>query len=141
MDLHKTYQPKAKEVIRKWHFFDADGQILGRLATKIAGLLMGKGKVTYSAHMDSGDYVVIINTAKISVTGNKEKGKVYYRHSGYPGGFREQTLAELRARNPIKIIEKAVFNMLPKNKLRNDRMARLKLFAGAEHKYKDKFVK
>lgn len=134
----KTYQPKAKEVTRKWHLIDAEPEILGRLATRIAGLLMGKGKVSYSAHMDSGDYVVVVNAAKVQVTGNKEKGKVYYRHSGYPGGFREQTLGELRTKNPVKIIEKAVYNMLPKNRLRSDRMARLKLFAGAEHKYLDK---
>lgn len=134
----KTYQPKAKEVTRKWHLIDAEPEILGRLATRIAGLLMGKGKVSYSAHMDSGDYVVVVNAAKVQVTGNKEKGKVYYRHSGYPGGFREQTLGELRTKNPVKIIEKAVYNMLPKNRLRSDRMARLKLFAGAEHKYSDK---
>lgn len=134
----RTYQPKGKEVIRKWHLIDAETEVLGRLSTRIVGLLMGKGKVTYSAHLDSGDYVVVVNAAKVRVTGNKEKGKIYYRHSGYPGGFREQTLSELRARNPIKIIEKAVFNMLPKNRLRSDRMARLKLFAGAEHKYADK---
>jgi len=138
MLLRRTYQPKAKEVTRKWHLIDAEGQILGRLSTRLVSLLMGKGKVTYSAHMDSGDYVVVTNAAKISVTGNKEKGKIYYRHSGYPGGLRQQTLAEVRTKTPTKIIEKAVYNMLPKNRLRKARMARLKLFAGSEHKYQDK---
>lgn len=138
MLLFKTYQPKEKEVKRSWHLIDAKGQILGRLATKIAGLLMGKGKVVHSDHMDVGDYAVVLNAKEVKVTGNKEKGKVYYRHSGYPGGFKQRTLSEQREKDPTKIIEKAVYNMLPKNRLRGPRMARLKIHAGEEHKYKDK---
>lgn len=138
MLLSKTYQPKASEIKREWHLIDAKSEMLGRLATKIAGLLMGKGKRTYSAHMDSGDYVVVTNARKVPVTGNKEKQKIYYRHSGYPGGLHQRTLAEQRVKNPTKIIELAVYNMLPKNKLRGPRMARLKIFSEESHPYDDK---
>lgn len=135
MLLHKTYQPKAKEIKREWHLLNAKEEVLGRLATRIAGLLMGKGKRTYSAHMDSGDYVIVVNAKEVPVTGNKDKAKIYYRHSGFPGGLRQRTLGEQRVINPTKIIEDAVHNMLPKNRLRGPRMTRLKVFAGAEHKY------
>jgi large subunit ribosomal protein L13 len=141
MLTHKTYQPKASEVKRAWHLLDAKEQVLGRLATRIASLLMGKGKVTFSEHMDSGDYVVVINAKEVPVTGNKEKGKIYYSHSGFPGGLKHRTLAEQRVKNPTKIIEDAVYNMLPKNRSRKVRMARLKIFAGAEHIYQDKLGK
>lgn len=138
MLLFKTYQPKASEIKRDWLFLDAKDQVLGRLATKIAGLLMGKGKTVYAKHMDMGDYVIVINAKEITVTGNKEEGKIYYRHSGYPGGLKQRTLAEQRVKNPTKIIEDAVYNMLPKNRLRGPRMARLKLYADDKHRYGDK---
>lgn len=138
MLLHKTYQPKESEVKRVWHLVDAKELVLGRLSTKIAGLLIGKGKRTFSEHMDSGDYVVVINAKEVPVTGNKEKAKMYYRHSGYPGGLKQRTLTEMRTKNPEKIVESAVYNMLPKNRLRGKRMARLKIFAGEQHNYSDK---
>lgn len=131
--MFKTYQPKAKEIKREKHVVDAKGKILGRLATSVAQLLMGKHKRTYSPHLDSGDYVTVVNAGQVQVTGKKEKQKVYYRHSGYPGGLRAERLEELRARNPKRIIEYAVWNMLPKNRLRKNRMARLKVFTGGEN--------
>lgn len=130
--MFKTYQPKAKEIKREKHHLDANGEILGRLATKIARLLIGKHKRTYSPHLDSGDFVVVTNAKEVLVTGKKEKQKTYYRHSGYPGGLKAERLEELRARNPKRIVEYAVWNMLPKNRLRKNRMARLKVFAGIE---------
>lgn len=133
--MYKTYQPKIAEITRNWHFYDADGKILGRLATDIATKLMGKHKKTYSTHMDSGDFVVVINAEKIAVTGKKEENKVYYSHSGYPGGLKERRLWEMREKNPKKIVELAVKRMLPKNRLQADRMARLKVFIGAKHPY------
>lgn len=134
----KTYQPKAKEVKRNWHLVDAQGAVLGRLATKIAGLLTGKVKPTYSAHLDVGDCVVVINAREVIVTGRKETQKVYKKHSGYPGGYKEVALAKLRKEQPEKIIALAVKRMLPGNRLRDQRMARLKIFAGSEHPYAGK---
>lgn len=139
MLIAKTYQPKAKEIKRGWHLIDAKGKILGRVATEIARLLIGKHKATYAPHLDSGDNVVVINAKEVAVTGNKEKNKVYYSHSGYPGGLRAERLEEMRARNPKKIIELAVWNMLPKNRLRNKRITRLNIFAGNQHSYQNKF--
>lgn len=136
----KTRTLKAKDIKRSWHLIDVKGQVLGRVATKISRLLIGKNKVYYVSHLDCGDYVVIINVAQVEVTGRKEKQKKYYRHSGYPGGFKMETLAQLRARKPEEIIKKAVWNMLPKNKLRKQRMKRLYIYAGEEHPYKDKFL-
>ena len=129
----KTYSQKQSEVSREWHLIDASELPLGRLSTVIAGLLTGKGKPTYTPHIDSGDYVVVINAKDVPVTGNKELKKIYYRHSGFPGGIKDATLAEVREKFPERIIEKAVQGMLPKNKLSADRMGRLKIFAGAEH--------
>lgn len=126
---------KTAEVERKWHLVDAKGQILGRLASDIAQKLIGKNKPTYTPHIDGGDFVVVINASEIAVTGNKETDKMYYRHSGFPGGLKEKSLGELKSTYPTRIIEKAVFNMLPKNKLRSERMNRLKVYAGAEHKH------
>lgn len=130
--LQKTYQPKEKEIKRERHTIDAKGEVLGRLATHIATLLIGKHKRNYSAHMDSGDYVTVVKAKEVKVTGKKEKQKVYYSHSGYPGGLKALRLEELREKNPKKIIELAVWNMLPKNRLRKKRMARLSVFAGTE---------
>ncbi len=135
----KTYQPKQAEVKRVWHLVDVKDQILGRMATKIAIYLTGKYKPGYSAHMDSGDYVVVINAKEVKVTGGKEKQKTYYSHSGYPGGFKEVKLSKLRLERPARIIELAVKRMLADNRLRDKRMARLKVFSGETHKFTSKF--
>ena len=135
----KTYSQKPTEVERKWHLIDAaEAPTLGRLSAKITTLLSGKNKATFTPHTDGGDFVVVINAEKVKVTGNKEEDKMYYRHSGFPGGLKEASLKELREKNPAMIIEKAVYGMLPTNKLRDDRMKRLKVYAGAEHKKKKK---
>ncbi len=132
----KTYSQKPTEVERKWHLIDAaEAPTLGRLSAKIATLLSGKNKATFTPHTDGGDFVVVINAEKVKVTGNKEEDKMYYRHSGFPGGLKEAPLKELREKNPAMIIEKAVCGMLPTNKLRDDRMKRLKVYAGAEHNH------
>lgn len=129
----KTYSQKPSEVTRSWFLIDASEAPLGRIATIIADKLIGKNKPTYTPHIDGGDYVVVINAEKTVVTGDKETDKIYYRHSGFPGGIKDATLAEVREKFPERIIEAAVKGMLPKNKLSADRMARLKLFAGPEH--------
>lgn len=132
----KTYSQKPTEVERKWHLIDAaEAPTLGRLSAKIATLLSGKNKATFTPHTDGGDFVVVINAEKVKVTGNKEEDKMYYRHSNFPGGLKEASLKELREKNPAMIIEKAVYGMLPTNKLRDDRMKRLKVYAGAEHNH------
>lgn len=135
----KTYQPKEKEVKREWHLIDVGGKVLGRSSTQIATLLMGKHKPTYSGHMDMGDYVVAINAKDIQLTGRKKSQKVYYSHSGYPGGFKEVKFAQMIEEQPEKVIKLAVKRMLPKNRLQSKRMRRLKVFAGANHSYKEKF--
>ena len=129
----KTYSQKPSEVSRRWVLFDASELPLGRLATEIAKHLTGKYKPTYTPHVDGGDYVVVINAAQTVVTGDKETDKKYYRHTGFPGGIKDATLAEVRERFPDRIIENAVKGMLPKNKLQAERMKRLRIFAGAEH--------
>jgi large subunit ribosomal protein L13 len=135
----KTYITKPKDIKRGWHLFDAKGQILGRMASEIAQKLIGKDKVYYTPHLDCGDHVVVINAADVEVTGRKEKQKEYIRHSGYPGGLKRISYQEQKERDVRKIIEWAVKNMLPKNKLRSKRMNRLRVFKGSEHDYKDKF--
>jgi large subunit ribosomal protein L13 len=129
----KTYSAKPSEVTHGWYLVDAEGLTLGRLATVVAMRLMGKHKATYTAHIDCGDNVVVVNAAKISVTGNKLEDKKYYRHSGYPGGIKERSLAEQLERDPAEVIRAAVRGMLPKNRLQDDRMNRLKVYATAEH--------
>ena len=129
----KTYSQKPSEITRRWILIDASEAPLGRVSTVIAKYLIGKYKPTYTPHMDGGDYVVVINAKNAVVTGDKETGKVYYRHSGYPGGISDETLSERREKYPERIIEAAVKGMLPKNKLAADRMARLRIFAGSEH--------
>ena len=124
---------KSAEVTRDWILIDVKDQVLGRVATNIASKLIGKHKPSYTPHIESGDYVVVINAKDVAVTGNKETDKIYYKHSGYVGNLRETTLGEMRAKHPERLIEKAVFNMLPKNRLRSLRMARLKVYAGADH--------
>ncbi len=129
----KTFSQKTADVSREWFLVDASELPLGRIATIIADKLIGKNKPTYTPHIDGGDYVVVINAAKLVVTGDKETGKIYYRHSGFPGGIKDATLAEVREKFPERIIEKAVKGMLPKNKLSPNHMGRLKIFAGEEH--------
>ena len=133
--MDKTYQPKAKEVKRSWYLVDAGNQILGRLSTQCANYLTGKNKVSYSQHMDSGGYVVIINAKKIKVTGNKAKNKVYKGHSGYPGGLKQVTYAKMLDEHPERIIYKAISGMLPDNRLKKDRLARLKIYKDDKHPY------
>lgn len=137
--MYKTYQPKAKEITRNWHLIDAKDKILGRLSTDIVKLLMGKHKADYSAHMDSGDYIVLVNAGKVKVTGQKEDKKIYYKHSGYPGGYKEIKYQKWLTESPEKIIQHAVSGMLPDNRLKDKRMRRLKIFSEGEHSYKDKF--
>jgi len=131
--ISKTYSPKPQELTHDWYLVDASNYTLGRLATLVATYLMGKHKVRFSAHLDCGDNVVVINAANIKVTGNKLEDKKYYHHSGYPGGIKETDLATLLQNNPAKVIEHAVAGMLPKNRLQDERMRRLKVYAGTEH--------
>jgi len=132
----KTYCPKPDEVKREWLVVDAEGKTLGRLAVEVANVLRGKHKPEYTPHVDCGDFVVVINAEKIQVSGNKETDKLYRRHSGFPGGFKEESLAHLRARKPIAIIEKAVRGMLPHNRLGDKQFTKLNVYAGAEHPHK-----
>lgn len=129
----KTFSQKPADVSREWFLIDASTAPLGRLSTEIAKYLIGKYKPTYTPHVDGGDYVVVINADKVVVTGNKEEGKKYYRHSGFPGGIKEASLAELRAKSPERIIEASVKGMIPRNKLAAERLKRLRVFAGEEH--------
>jgi large subunit ribosomal protein L13 len=129
----KTYAVKASESERQWWLVDASDQTLGRLATGIATLLEGKHKATYSPHLDSGDHVVVVNAAKVKVTGNKLIQKIYYRHSNYPGGLKEESLQTLMARKPEIVIERAVKGMLPQTRLGRAIFTKLKVYAGADH--------
>ncbi len=129
----KTYSAKPHEVVRHWYLIDAEAKTLGRLATQIADLLRGKGKPQYTAHIDTGDFVVVVNAEKVHVTGNKLEQKIYYRHSGYPGGLRQRTLAEQLERRPEEVLRKAVKGMLPKNRLAAAQLTKLKIYAGPEH--------
>jgi len=134
-----TESTKLSQVNRGWYLIDARDKILGRLSTEIAQLLMGKKKPYFVRNLDCGDYVVVLNAKKVKVTGKKEEAKMYYRHSGYPGGFRQEPLKIWREKKPEKIIFHAVRGMLPQNKLRDRMLKRLLIFAGEEHPYKDKF--
>ncbi|MCX6725887.1 MAG: 50S ribosomal protein L13 [Candidatus Shapirobacteria bacterium] len=136
----KTKATKANEIKREWHLIDAKDQILGRMAVKIASLLMGKEKTYLVNYLDCGDYVVVINAEKVQVTGRKREQTIFYRHSGYPGGFKEVSFKQQMAKDPTQIIRHAVSGMLPKNKLRDMRLARLKIFAGSKYDFEDKFV-
>ncbi|SKC35325.1 LSU ribosomal protein L13P [[Eubacterium] yurii] len=129
----KCYIQKPSEVQRKWHLIDAEGKTLGRLSTEIAKLLRGKHKVTFTPHVDGGDYVVVINADKIEVTGKKRDNKVYRHHTGYIGGLKEINFKKLQEKKPEEIIRLSVSGMLPKNKLRAPMMKRLRIFAGSEH--------
>lgn len=129
----RTYTPKKDEIERSWHVVDAQGQTLGRLATRIAVLLRGKHKPTYSPHLDSGDFVIVVNADKIRVTGKKLDEKIYYRHSLYPGGLKSITLRELLKKRPTRVIRHAVQGMLPRNRLGRELVRKLKIYARADH--------
>jgi large subunit ribosomal protein L13 len=129
----KTYSAKPGEVPRRWWVVDAEGKNLGRLASEIAVVLRGKNKPQYTPHVDTGDFVVVVNAQKIAVTGNKLKGKIYYRHSGYPGGLKSRTLGQMLERRPNEVLRKAVKGMLPKNRLAAKQLGKLKIYAGPEH--------
>lgn len=131
----KTYSAKPKEVSRKWYVLDASQLPLGRISTIASALLMGKRKTSYTPHIDCGDYVIIINAKDLIVTGNKLTGKTYYKHSGFPGGLSESSLQFELQKDPTNVIIHSVRGMLPVNKLRSGRLARLKVYAGAEHEH------
>jgi large subunit ribosomal protein L13 len=129
----KTYTAKPGEIERNWYVVDAEAQTLGRLATQIADTLRGKNKAAYTPHIDTGDFVVVVNAEKVRVTGQKLDQKLYYRHSGYPGGLRSRTLREQLERRPEEVLRKAVKGMLPKNRLAAAQLRKLKIYAGPEH--------
>ena len=129
----KTYTAKPGEIERRWYVVDAEGQNLGRLATRIADTLRGKNKPQFTPHVDTGDFVVVVNAEKVAVTGKKLDEKIYYRHSGYPGGLKQRTLREQLERRPTEVLRTAVKGMLPKNKLAARQLTKLKIYAGPEH--------
>ena len=129
----KTYQPKPGEIERRWYVVDASGQILGRLASRIAAVLRGKHKPSFVPHVDVGDFVIVVNAHKIGVTGRKEKNKVYRSHSGYPGGLTVRSLGEVRKRHPDRLLRDAVRGMLPHTTLGRKMILKLKLYAGPDH--------
>jgi len=129
----KTYSTKASDIERQWHVIDASSKVLGRLATQAATLLMGKHKPIFSRNLDTGDFVVIINAGKVRFTGNKAEQKLYYRHSGYPGGFKSINLEKMMQTDPTRVIEHAVKGMLPHNRLGASMMKKLRVYAGENH--------
>jgi large subunit ribosomal protein L13 len=129
----KTYQANAQDRERGWYVVDAEGKTLGRLATQIANVLRGKHKPTYTPHVDVGDFVIVVNAEKVAVTGDKREKKLYWRHSGYPGGIRSRTLGDLLEKRPEEVIRKAVKGMLPRNRLARQQLRKLKVYAGPEH--------
>jgi len=129
----KTYSPKAKDIEREWWVIDAKDKTLGKIATQVANLIMGKHKPIYAPHIDTGDYVVVINAAKVKVTGKKAEQKVYYRHSGYPGGLKSPSFKEVFSKDPVRVMELAVRGMLPHNRLGRAMLKKLKLYPGNEH--------
>ena len=129
----RTYSPKASELTHQWYIIDATDVVLGRLATHAAALLRGKHKPTFAAHMDNGDFVIIINAEKVALTGTKLTKKMAYRHSGYPGGLTATSYAELLDKNPVRAVEKAIRGMLPKNSLGEAQFRKLKVYSGSEH--------
>jgi len=137
----KTYSVKASEIKREWHLVDASDQVLGRLATRIARLLMGKHKPIFTRNLDTGDCVVVINAEKVRLTGNKVKQKVYYRHSGYPGGLKTISYEKMMATHPTRIIEHAVKGMLPHTRLGNSMIKKLRVYAGENHPHADQLKK
>lgn len=137
----KTFQPKEKEIKREWQLVDAKDAVLGRISTQIANILTGKNKASYSTHMDTGDFVVVLNAEKIIVTGKKAQQKVYSSHSGYPGGYKERKFSSVMKEHPERILEHSVSGMLPDNKLKAERMKRLNIVIGSENPFADKFSK
>ena len=137
----KTFSAKPHEVKRDWYIVDAKGKILGRMASEIARRLRGKHKAEYTPHVDTGDYIVVVNAEHIMVTGRKDEQKKYYRHSGYPGGIRSASFRELQKTNPVRIIELAVKGMLPRNSLGRDMYRKLKVYAGGEHPHEAQLPK
>lgn len=131
--MNKTYSPKAGEIERHWYVVDASELPLGRLSTTIATLLTGKHKPQYAPHVDTGDFVIVINAEMAVLTGRKEEKKIYYRHSTYPGGLKEESAGHLRQRKPTKLVERAVWGMLPKNRLGRRQLRKLKVYAGSDH--------
>ena len=131
--MTRTYTPKAGEVTREWVVIDATDVVLGRLASHAARILRGKNKPTFANHIDTGDFVVVINAEKVALTGQKLQKKMAYRHSGYPGGLTATSYAELLEKNPVRAVEKAIRGMLPKNSLGRQQLSKLKVYAGAEH--------
>ena len=131
--MEKTYYPKAGDITREWYMADANGQNLGRFATKVATVLMGKHKPAYTPGVDMGDFVVVVNCERVVVTGNKLEEKIYYRHSGYPGGLKETKLQDMLDKHPDRVIKSAVKGMLPKNKLGRKYLKKLKVYAGPDH--------
>ena len=129
----KSYMARPLEVERKWYVVDAEGQTLGRLATEIATILRGKNKPQYTPHVDTGDFVVVVNAEKVVVTGRKAEQKVYRRHSGYPGGLKETSYEQMMERRPTEILRRAVKGMMPKNRLARQQLRKLKIYAGPEH--------
>lgn len=129
----KTYSPKAGEIERNWYVVDAENQVLGRLASEIAQRLRGKHKPTFAPHIDTGDFIIVINAEKVRVTGRKLTDKTYFRHSGYPGGKKFTSLAEMLERHPDRVIKKAVWGMLPNNRLARQQLKKLKIYTGSEH--------
>lgn len=129
----KTYSTKASDIKREWHVIDASGRPLGRLATEIVNLLRGKHKPIYERHLDTGDFVIVVNAGKVRVTGGKELKKVYYRYSGYPGGIRSETIEQMLEKHPARLIKLAVQGMLPKNTLGRAMIRKLKIYEGPEH--------
>ncbi len=130
---NKTYSPKASDVTRKWWVVDAGSAPLGRVATEVAQLLRGKHKPIYAPHVDTGDFVIVINAGSVEVTSKKSQQKIYYRHSGYPGGLREESFESLKERRPEAVVERAVRGMLPKNRLGRQMIRKLKVYAGSNH--------
>ena len=128
-----TYSPKPSEITRAWHVIDASDVVLGRLAVQAATLLRGKHKPTFAPHLDTGDFVVVVNAEKIAVSGNKREGKFIYRHSGFPGGLKKRTVGEMIEKHPERLVEKAIQGMLPKNRLGRAQAKKLKVYAGPEH--------
>jgi large subunit ribosomal protein L13 len=131
--MQKTWNAKPGELDRRWYVVDAEGKTLGRLATQIADTLRGKGKPQYTPHVDTGDFVVVVNAEKIAVTGKKLDQKIYFRHSGYPGGLRSRSLREELQRRPAEVLRKAVKGMLPRNRLARQQITKLKIYAGPDH--------
>ena len=133
MPTTKTFSPKARHIERRWYVVDADGVVLGRLASEVAKILRGKHKPIFAPHVDAGDHVIVVNAQGIRLTGGKEQGKIYYRHSGYPGGLREVEYARLLSDRPVVAVEKAIRGMLPKNRLGRQMIRKLSVYEGAEH--------